>query len=98
MSVGGFDVVIGNPPYIAKRKIEDYSYSGFITDNCPDIYAPCMERAANLLNDVGCFAMIVPISFQFSEDFSEAREVLSKFLPTKWISTLEIHLLYLMLR
>jgi hypothetical protein len=46
-----------------------------------------MERAANLLNDVGCFAMIVPISFQFSEDFSEAREILSKFLPTKWIST-----------
>jgi len=87
MSEGGFDVVIGNPPYIAKRKVEGYAYSGFATDNCPDIYAPCMERAASLLNDSGSFSMIVPISFQFSEDFSDAREILSKYLPTKWIST-----------
>ena len=31
--------------------------------------------------------MIIPISFQFSEDFTKAREVMSKYLPTRWLST-----------
>ena len=87
MATGGFDVVIGNPPYIAKRKLEGYTYSGFTTDNCPDIYAPCMERSASIISARGAFSMIVPISFQFSADFENAREVLEKELPARWIST-----------
>jgi hypothetical protein len=87
MAAGGFDAVIGNPPYIAKRKIEGYTYSGFETDNCPDIYAPCMERSASIISPRGAFSMIVPISFQFSEDFSKAREIMSKYLPARWVST-----------
>lgn len=87
MAAGGFDAVIGNPPYIAKRKIEDYSYSGFATDNCPDIYAPCMERSASIISPRGAFSMIVPISFQFSDDFSKAREVMANYLPARWVST-----------
>lgn len=87
MTAGGFDAVIGNPPYIAKRKIEEYTYSGFVTDDCPDIYAPCMERAASIISPRGAFSMIIPISFQFSEDFTKAREVMSKYLPTRWLST-----------
>ena len=31
--------------------------------------------------------MIVPISFQFSEDFTKARQVMSKYLPARWVST-----------
>ena len=87
MAAGGFDAVIGNPPYIAKRKIEDYTYSGFATDNCPDIYAPCMERSASIISPRGAFSMIVPISFQFSDDFSKAREVMANYLPARWVST-----------
>jgi hypothetical protein len=87
MAAGGFDAVIGNPPYIAKRKIDDYTYSGFETDNCPDIYAPCMERSASIISPRGAFSMIVPISFQFSEDFTKAREIMSKYLPARWVST-----------
>ncbi len=87
MAAGGFDAVIGNPPYIARRKIEDYTYSGFATDNCPDIYAPCMERSASIISSRGAFSMIVPISFQFSEDFAKAREIMSRYLPARWVST-----------
>jgi len=87
MAAGGFDAVIGNPPYIAKRKIEDYTYSGFATDNCPDIYAPCMERSASIISSRGAFSMIVPISFQFSDDFSKAREIMANYLPARWVST-----------
>ena len=87
MAAGGFDVVIGNPPYIAKRKIEDYTYSGFSTDGCPDIYAPCMERAVKITSPRGSFSMIVPISFQFSADFEKAREIVEREMPSRWVST-----------
>ena len=88
MLLGGFDCVIGNPPYVSKSKITTYSYSGFATDDSPDIYAPCMERAASLIADDGSFAMIVPISFQFSDrGFDIARRAVLDALPTCWAST-----------
>ncbi len=48
MANGGFDVVIGNPPYIARNKVKGYAYKGFDTDTLPDIYAPCTERAGQI--------------------------------------------------
>ena len=36
---GGFDVVIGNPPYVNRRELS-YRITGFETDNVDDIYAP----------------------------------------------------------
>ena len=46
MSKGGFDVVIGNPPYVSRRKVsESYTTKGFQTAGCPDIYATVVERS-----------------------------------------------------
>ncbi|MDP9222761.1 MAG: SAM-dependent methyltransferase, partial [Actinomycetota bacterium] len=42
MQRGGFDVIIGNPPYIRKTRLDAYKYQGFETDDSPDIFAPCM--------------------------------------------------------
>jgi len=86
MLSGGFDVVCGNPPYV-KRSTRDYKFSGFVTDETKDIFAPCMERAASVLRPSGRLALIVPISFQFSSDYTTAREVMAKLLPTRWCST-----------
>ena len=36
---GGFDVVIGNPPYVNRRELS-YRITGFETDNVDDIYSP----------------------------------------------------------
>lgn len=83
---GGFDVVIGNPPYIAKRKVTDYDFSGFRTDDLPDIYAPCTERAAQITGPDGRLALIVPISASFGEDFAELRRVLESRFGTLWVS------------
>lgn len=84
---GGFDVVIGNPPYVAKRKVKGYTYQGFKTDALPDIYAPCVERATNITSDRGRFAMILPISCQFSNDFAVLRTLLEDRYPALWVST-----------
>jgi hypothetical protein len=87
MQNGGFDVVIGNPPYIARKKITSYSFSGFKTDASYDIFAPCMERAASILCLDGGFSMIVPIALQFGEDYGNARGVLTELLPQRIVST-----------
>ena len=72
---GGFDVVVGNPPYVQKKNLS-YSYSGFETDGCPDIYAPCTERAAQLCSLDGRLGMIVMLSLSFSDDFKALRRYL----------------------
>ena len=38
MNKGGFDVVIGNPPYVARQNVaQSYTTKGFSTSGCPDI-------------------------------------------------------------
>lgn len=84
---GGFDVVIGNPPYVGTRKVRDYKFSGFAAEATPDIYAPCTERASQITRPDGRMAMILPISAQFSSDFAALRAVLEKRFGFLWVST-----------
>lgn len=83
---GGFDVVIGNPPYVARSKVKEYRFSGFQTDATPDIYAPCTERAAQITRPGGRMTLIIPISAQFGSDFVSLRKVLEKRFGTLWVS------------
>ena len=82
---GGFDVVIGNPPYIKKSKVS-YDIGGHFTSATPDIYAMCMERASLIAHSRGIFAMIVMTNLVFSDGFTLLREFLSKRFSTRWIS------------
>ena len=84
---GGFDVIIGNPPYIKTSKVTSYRWLGYATQKCPDLYAVCMERAATLLNARGRFAMIVMHSLCFSKRFVLLRDQLRKSLPSLWVSS-----------
>ncbi len=83
---GGFDVVIGNPPYVNRNTLA-YSFGGFKTDACTDIFASCMERSVSLCIADGVFSMIVPIAFQFSGDYATAREAMNSLVPWWCIST-----------
>ena len=84
---GGFDIIIGNPPFISRTKITSYSYQGYQTNNLSNIYAPCVERSLQLLTHRARYAMIMPVSFQFSKRFRAIRDVVTDSFPTKWIST-----------
>jgi hypothetical protein len=85
-AAGGFDVVIGNPPYVARSKIKDYSFAGFHTQRTPDIYAPCTERAAQITRPDGRMTLIIPISAQFGTEFASLRKVLEQRFATLWVS------------
>lgn len=84
---GGFDAIIGNPPYISAKKITDYRWQGFRTGACPDIYAPCVERSSGLLTSKGRFSMILPHSVSFSGRFQVLRNLLRLRFPEAWASS-----------
>lgn len=86
---GGFDVIIGNPPYIRRTKIANYRWQGYKTQNLPDMYSLCVERSLHLLKPGSRFSMILPISLQFSDQFAKARQVITNILPNRWVSTFD---------
>jgi hypothetical protein len=63
MQRGGFDVIIGNPPFVentpskVEYKLRRESYT---TLECGNLYAFVSERSANLLNMHGSFSFIMP--------------------------------------
>jgi hypothetical protein len=71
-SRGGFDVIIGNPPYVAKRYI-GYSVQDTYGDYFPDLYADVLVRSTHIAMRSGRMGMIVPLSLMFSEDFGGLR-------------------------
>ncbi len=63
MSKGGFDVVIGNPPYVEYGKVKDaYTIRGYQTESCGNLYAYVLERCKTLANQRASLSMIVPLS------------------------------------
>lgn len=89
MSSGGFDVVVGNPPYVSPTKV-DYAYPGFRTGDCPDIYAPCLERASQVTALSGRLAMVVPMNLAWGGEFEPARAVLKDRFGSIWASTYDL--------
>ena len=53
---GGFDIVIGNPPYVVVEA--NGKYYKYETEPCYDLYAYFFERAVKLLNNNGILSFI----------------------------------------
>ena len=64
---GGFDAVIGNPPYVRQETLGEFKsyfelhYEAF--DGVADLYAYFMEKGVKLLRNGGLFSVIVSSSF-----------------------------------
>ena len=84
---GGFDVIIGNPPYVvytehSSNYIIDRSYK---TIGCANLYAYCIERSHNLINSNGRFGMIVPNSCISANKMIAVQQIVSDH-KICWIS------------
>ena len=83
-SLGGFDVVIGNPPYVSVNNIKDtgakdYYKSHYKTANeMFDLYSIFTEKASSLLKPNGLFGFIFSNSWLGIKSFSSFREFLAK--------------------
>ena len=85
---GGFDIVIGNPPYISTTIIrETYTVRGYETERCSDIYAWIMERSQSLVSQSGRIGMITPLSITFSRHLQSLRTLLLKKFRLNWFSS-----------
>ena len=76
MTKGGFDVVIGNPPYVEYRTVrEEYQVRSFRTEGCGNLYAMTWERSVHLATN-GHLGMIVPASAVSTDGYARLRELL----------------------
>ena len=57
----GFDVIIGNPPYLERKQIH-YLLSEYRTLDSNAVHAYCIERSLRLLSSEGTISMIVPLA------------------------------------
>jgi hypothetical protein len=75
MAAGGFDVVIGNPPYIRSQSLGDkqreyYKRKYTAATRTYDIYVLFVEKTIDLLNETGRSGFILPNKF-FTTDYGE---------------------------
>lgn len=60
VTAGGFDVTIGNPPYVELTKIlGEYRTINFSTQSCGNLYALCAERCIATLKQHGRIGLVV---------------------------------------
>ena len=71
----GFDVIIGNPPYVEYNTVTNYSIAGYDTLPAGNLFAFCIERSLNLKNQ-GRFGMIVPVSLSCSKRMKCVQQLL----------------------
>ena len=82
MKAGGFDCVIGNPPYVRQESLSNikeylkHHYEGF--DSAADLYAYFMEHGVKMIRDGGFFSFIVSSSFLRTTYGEPLRRVLKK--------------------
>lgn len=85
MKAGGFDIVVGNPPYIFIRELISNKYKNYYKENFENIqfklntYILFVEKSFYLLNKNGYFGNIIPNTWLTIENTSDFR----KFILTK---------------
>jgi Eco57I restriction-modification methylase len=88
MASGGFDVVIGNPPFIENRIVKKTYWlpnTQYQTEDSGNLYTLCMERCSHSLAK-DYFAMIVPNGLAGLDDAKTIRNLLIEGFAEKWFS------------
>ncbi len=76
----GFDIVIGNPPYlIIPKKLLNELYKDFILqEGKPDLYRLFLEKSFHLLSSIGVFSFITPNTFLTIPNSNKLRKSILK--------------------
>lgn len=84
---GGFDVIIGNPPYVEYKDVkETYTLRDFKSQESGDLYAFVMERSLSISSDKSKLGFIIPMSCFTVDGFSSIQNLYYKFNDTLYVS------------
>ena len=88
MHTGGFDVIIGNPPYVELSAVrKQYRALNSVTEACGNLYALCTERAFNLQHSDARFGFIVQQPITSTIRMAACRKVIANHSACVWSST-----------
>ncbi len=91
---GGFDVVIGNPPYVNFVNLPKFERDFFkthfiVTKNKTDLYAFFIEKSSDLLKTNGMFSFIFPHTWTTTTSFEPLRRLLISRFSFEYLVELE---------
>ncbi|HUT02835.1 MAG TPA: DNA methyltransferase [bacterium] len=88
MNRAGFDVIIGNPPYVEYSKVKnEYTIKGYQTEKCGNLYVFMAERSSELGRQRhGNLGIILPISLASTPRMLPLRELFSSHDRCTWCS------------
>ncbi|MBC8180404.1 N-6 DNA methylase, partial [candidate division KSB1 bacterium] len=83
MEDGGFDAVIGNPPWIDIKgmdpvEVDYYFFKYSTTHNRMNVYSTFLHRSTNLIKENGFLGYITPSSFYTQSSYEKLRKYLLK--------------------
>ncbi len=77
MKKGGFDVIIGNPPYLELRQV-DYRPQPMNSLDSGAIHAMCIDRSLSCLQDNGSVSMIVPLALVSTQRMTVLQQMIER--------------------
>ncbi|MBV9614017.1 MAG: hypothetical protein JO031_01015, partial [Ktedonobacteraceae bacterium] len=87
MDKGGFDCIIGNPPYVEyTEKMFPYRLQHFSTLTCGNLYPCVIERSRAVLSEHGRLGMIVPLAAFATRNMIPLIEGVQQWFAASWIS------------
>ena len=79
VATGGFDVIVGNPPYVEYSKVRKYyRIKDMTTTSCGNLYALMIERAYKILSEGGRFGFIVQAPLVSTQRMAAVRFLLMR--------------------
>lgn len=90
MNSGGFDVIIGNPPYVEYAKVRRvYRLLDLETMSCNNLYAYVLERSMFLMRNGAYQAFIVPLAGFSTDRMTPLQQLFFANSENIWLSNYE---------
>jgi len=92
LKAGGFDVIIGNPPYVEYSKIRpEYQIREYVTETCGNLYAFMFERSFSVRSHRSVIGKIVPLSVMATERMAPLQRLLIRPNDEVWLSAFDVY-------